>query len=116
MVLKSNILQVTFRLLSRQLSIHINDAKRQVVQSQLCCVLTIYLRELELFHEASKQSKTPVFATYVLTGVSAPQIHPASGSSSSQRLLEEIPTRLVTLVNEEDLEGKSRYQPSLNSN
>ncbi|KAG9128078.1 hypothetical protein FRC07_005218 [Ceratobasidium sp. 392] len=88
---------VTFRLLSRQLSIHVNDAKR----------------ELELFYQASQRRKDPVFATYVLTGVAAPvqsEALPKSPSASGYRSLEETPRHLVVLVPEDSLEAtKSRF-------
>lgn len=86
------------------------------MQSRSRCLLTIHLRELELYYEASKQSKTPVFATYLLTGISAPQINSAPDVISSQELSEEIPKRLVTLATEDDLEGKNCFQFKLNRN
>ncbi|KAG9104224.1 hypothetical protein FRC06_004441 [Ceratobasidium sp. 370] len=82
---------ITFRLLSRQLSIHVNDAKR----------------ELELFHAASKRTKNPVFATYVLTGIAAPSEEPIGASG---HVSEEIPRHLVTLVSEDELEdARARF-------
>ncbi|KAG8748231.1 hypothetical protein FRC10_007619 [Ceratobasidium sp. 414] len=82
---------VTFRLLSRQLSIHVNDAKR----------------ELELFHAASQRTKDPVFATYVLTGVAAPEVQSEAVPESvgaSGHVLGETSRYLVTLVSEDELE------------
>ncbi|CAE6448605.1 unnamed protein product [Rhizoctonia solani] len=77
---------VTFRLLSRQLSIHVAEAKR----------------ELELYYEAAKRNKEPVFATYVLTGAAAPQPHDGSG--------EQIPRHLILLASEEEVEAaKGRF-------
>ncbi|CAE6408916.1 unnamed protein product [Rhizoctonia solani] len=77
---------VTFRLLSRQLSIHVAEAKR----------------ELELFYEASKRNKEPVFATYVLTGAAAPQPH--------EGLAEQVARHLIVLANEEEVDAaKSRF-------
>ncbi|CEL55728.1 hypothetical protein RSOLAG1IB_01740 [Rhizoctonia solani AG-1 IB] len=77
---------VTFRLLSRQLSIHVAEAKR----------------ELELFYEASKRNKEPVFATYVLTGTAASQ--PNEGTA------EQLVRHLVLLANEEEINAtKSRF-------
>ncbi|KAG8766504.1 hypothetical protein FRC12_006849 [Ceratobasidium sp. 428] len=89
---------VTFRLLSRELSIHVNDAKQQ----------------LELFHTSSKQGKDPVFATYVLSGIAAPEaqseVLSKSACASSSYSSEETPKRLITLVSEENLEAaKSRF-------
>jgi hypothetical protein len=66
-------------------------------------------RELELYHEAFKLAKDPVFATYVLTGVAAPQVQPenltASNGSSDHYASEEMPRHLVTLVSEDEIEG-----------
>ncbi|KAJ1307866.1 hypothetical protein OPQ81_001946 [Rhizoctonia solani] len=77
---------VTFRLLSRQLSIHVGEAKR----------------ELELYYEAAKRNKEPVFATYILTGVAAPQPH--------GDLTEQIPRHLVLLASEEEVDvAKSKF-------
>ncbi|KAH7341450.1 DNA polymerase subunit Cdc27 [Rhizoctonia solani] len=72
---------VTFRLLSRQLSIHVTEAKR----------------ELELYYEAAKRNKEPVFATYILTGAVAPQLH--DGSS------EQVPRHLIILAGEEEVDA-----------
>lgn len=77
---------VTFRLLSRQLSIHVAEAKR----------------ELELYYEEAKRNKEPVFATYVLTGAVAPQTQDGS--------TEQIPRHLVLLASEEEVDAaKSRF-------
>ncbi|CUA74106.1 Pc21g19020 [Rhizoctonia solani] len=77
---------VTFRLLSRHLSIHVSEAKR----------------ELELYYEAAQRNKEPVFATYILTGAAAPQPH---GGSSEQ-----ISRHLILLANEDELDAaKSKF-------
>ncbi|KAG9102438.1 hypothetical protein FS749_000029 [Ceratobasidium sp. UAMH 11750] len=88
---------VTFRLLSRQLSIHVNDAKR----------------ELELFHAASQRAKDPVFATYILTGIAAPEVQSETSPEpvgASGHVSEGVPRHLVVLVPEDELEGaKGRF-------
>ncbi|CAE7068493.1 unnamed protein product [Rhizoctonia solani] len=77
---------VTFRLLSRQLSIHVTEAKR----------------ELELYYEAAKRNKEPIFATYILTGTAAP--YAPDGSS------EQIPRHLILLANEDEVDtAKSKF-------
>ncbi|KDN48616.1 hypothetical protein RSAG8_02603, partial [Rhizoctonia solani AG-8 WAC10335] len=77
---------VTYRLLSRQLSIHVAEAKR----------------ELALYYEAAKRDKEPVFATYILTGAAAPQPH--------DDLSEQVSRHLILLANEEELDAaKSKF-------
>ncbi|CAE6417611.1 unnamed protein product [Rhizoctonia solani] len=77
---------VTFRLLSRQLSIHVTEAKR----------------ELELYYEAAKRNKELVFATYILTGAAAPQPHDGSP--------EQISRHLIILAGEEEVDAaKSKF-------
>lgn len=85
---------VTFRLLSRQLSIHVAEAKR----------------ELELFHVAAKRTKDPVFATYVLTG--APALQPEHDTAAESRggSAEQVSRHLIVLAGENELEeSKSRF-------
>ncbi|CAE6425533.1 unnamed protein product [Rhizoctonia solani] len=94
---------VTFRLLSRQLSIHVAEAKRRViVNHQLLGYSAYTFRELELYYEEAKRNKTPVFATYILTGAATPQ--PQDGSS------EQISRHLIVLANEEEIDAaKSKF-------
>ncbi|KAB5593974.1 hypothetical protein CTheo_2575 [Ceratobasidium theobromae] len=83
---------VTFRLLSRQLSIHVAEAKK----------------ELELFYDAAKLAKDPVFATYILTGT--PALQPKQETSSCGGSAEQVSRRLVVLAGEDELEvAKSRF-------
>ncbi|QRV74999.1 DNA polymerase subunit Cdc27 [Ceratobasidium sp. AG-Ba] len=84
---------VTFRLLSRQLSIHVNDAKR----------------ELESYYLAAQKTKDPVFATFVLSGPAAldadAEKDPASGRGDLG-----APGHLMLLVPEDRLEAvKNRF-------
>ncbi|QRW18247.1 DNA polymerase subunit Cdc27 [Rhizoctonia solani] len=72
---------VTFRLLSRQLSIHVAEAKR----------------ELELFYKVAKQNKEPVFATYILTGTAA--------FETNEGPAEQVPRHLILLANEEEIDA-----------
>ncbi|KAF8734071.1 DNA polymerase subunit Cdc27, partial [Rhizoctonia solani] len=77
---------VTFRLLSRQLSIHVAEAKR----------------ELELFYKVAKQNKEPVFATYILTGTAA--------FETNEGPAEQVPRHLILLANEEEIDVATKIK------
>ncbi|KDQ14944.1 hypothetical protein BOTBODRAFT_55128 [Botryobasidium botryosum FD-172 SS1] len=84
---------VTFRLLSRELSIHVNAAKN----------------ELDAFHRASKHAQS-VHATYLVSGdVPTPKTIVQNGEGmevdSQEEPSEDIPCRKIILVREEDLEA-----------
>ncbi|ELU41014.1 CDC27 domain-containing protein [Rhizoctonia solani AG-1 IA] len=78
--------EVTFRLLSRQLSIHVAEAKR----------------ELELFYKVAKQNKEPVFATYILTGTAA--------FETNEGPAEQVPRHLILLANEEEIDVATKIK------
>ncbi|KAH9899811.1 DNA polymerase subunit Cdc27 [Cubamyces lactineus] len=98
---------VTYRSLSRQFSLHVNDAKT----------------ELAKFHKQSADKTTRSFATYLVSGEVFPVQGPSQGVSTTQSQddmdidseavdggEEDVPTITLTLVGEKDLEdAKAKY-------
>ncbi|KAG8936095.1 hypothetical protein FRC02_004720 [Tulasnella sp. 418] len=85
---------VTFRLLSRELRIHVNEAKN----------------ELARFYHLSKNS-APVHATYLLSGEVVEHKQPPAQSAGSNTAVEQVPSpqaaqlkRKIVLIGETDVE------------
>jgi hypothetical protein len=109
------VLQVTYRVLSRELSIHVNEAKQYAQAiAELIYILMLSIRWLENFLDESRTTNNSIHAVYAVSGDALPDPYHLSqdedeGSGTSQHLLTSSPSlasaRQIVLTPETDLEG-----------